>query len=231
MRQTDEKQRVYSDIYTAIVTLKLPPSTRMVETRLAQALATSRATVRDVLRELSLVGLVEIQPNKGAVVASPTRDEARDIMDMRFILEQESTSQAAQKITAEDIAELEKYIADEQAAIDNDEYAKSLDCSLNFHLKLAKVCGNQFLVKSLQEMLGRSSLVFNMYSIKREGSCHCKEHTDILNLLRKKDHQGARESMRLHLESLNSNLDLKEFDAENVDFESIFSKRISSDVD
>lgn len=71
----------------AILTLKLPEGERLVERELIERLGVSRTTVREALRELESEGLVEVIPQRGAVVASISPTDASDLYEARVAIE------------------------------------------------------------------------------------------------------------------------------------------------
>lgn len=81
------RERVAEVLRTAILELRVKPGRRLVERELMERLNVSRATVREALRELTSEGLVTVVPNKGAVVAAPTVQEASDLFEARAAME------------------------------------------------------------------------------------------------------------------------------------------------
>jgi len=77
------KDRLLQDIMAG----RYPPHSRIVETRVARELGTSQAPVREALRGLEALGLVEIMPFRGARVRRPSRDELLEAYAVRFALE------------------------------------------------------------------------------------------------------------------------------------------------
>lgn len=71
----------------AILSLVLPEGARLVERELIERLDVSRTTVREVLRELESEGLVEVIPQRGAVVATTSAKDAADLYDARVVIE------------------------------------------------------------------------------------------------------------------------------------------------
>jgi DNA-binding GntR family transcriptional regulator len=78
---------VLDGLRNAILGFELKPGQRLVERELIEQIGVSRATVREVLRELAAEGLVVSLPNKGAVVYAPSAEEARDLYAVRSALE------------------------------------------------------------------------------------------------------------------------------------------------
>lgn len=81
------REQVIEVITKAIIENHLPAGHRLVERELVESLGVSRTTVREALRELATQGLVDVVPQRGAVVASPTYEEARDLYEVRAALE------------------------------------------------------------------------------------------------------------------------------------------------
>lgn len=100
----------------AIVTAELAPGERLVESRLAERYGVSRIPVREVLRQLASEGFVELAPNRGAVVASPSPAEAASLLEVREVLEVLIAERAARHRTAAHVVELRAVLGDADAA-------------------------------------------------------------------------------------------------------------------
>jgi DNA-binding GntR family transcriptional regulator len=81
------REQVITALRQAILDFQLKPGQRLVERELIEQLGVSRTTVREALRELTSEGLVTVVPQKGAVVATPTLDDAVDLYEVRAALE------------------------------------------------------------------------------------------------------------------------------------------------
>lgn len=81
------REQVIEALRQAILEFRLQPGQRLVERELVEQLGVSRTTVREALRELTSEGLVAVVPQKGAVVATPTLEEAIDLYAAREVLE------------------------------------------------------------------------------------------------------------------------------------------------
>jgi DNA-binding GntR family transcriptional regulator len=81
------REQVLEGLRNAILDFELQPGQRLVERELMEQIGVSRATIREVLRELTVEGLVVTVPQKGAVVYSPSAAEARDLYAVRGALE------------------------------------------------------------------------------------------------------------------------------------------------
>jgi DNA-binding GntR family transcriptional regulator len=81
------RQRVEQALREAIVAGKLPPGRRLPERDLTEMTGVSRALIREALRQLESEGLIDVVPNRGAVVRHMTPDEAKDLYAIRALLE------------------------------------------------------------------------------------------------------------------------------------------------
>jgi DNA-binding GntR family transcriptional regulator len=81
------REQVLDGLRNAILNFELQPGQRLVERELIEQIGVSRATIREVLRELTAEGLVVTVPQKGAMVYAPSPDEARDLYAVRAALE------------------------------------------------------------------------------------------------------------------------------------------------
>lgn len=81
------REQVIEALRRAILDFELQPGQRLVERELIERLGVSRTTVREALRELISDGLVTVVPQRGAVVSTPSAEEAADLYEMRAVLE------------------------------------------------------------------------------------------------------------------------------------------------
>lgn len=81
------REQVMEALRTAILDFRLLPGQRLVERELIEGLGVSRTTIREALRDLASEGLVDVFPQRGAVVSAPSLSEAEDLYDVRGALE------------------------------------------------------------------------------------------------------------------------------------------------
>jgi DNA-binding GntR family transcriptional regulator len=102
------RQQVTDGIREAILEMRLLPGDRLIERELVEWSGVSRATVREAIRELAAENLVEIVPQRGAVVASPSLKEAEEIYEIRAYLEGLAGRSCAENATPAQIRALRK---------------------------------------------------------------------------------------------------------------------------
>ena len=99
---------VFNTLRQAILRGELKPGERLMEIQLANKLGVSRTPIREAIRKLELEGLVLMIPRKGAEVADITEKSLRDVLEVRKALEELAVQLACEKITQEELEELEK---------------------------------------------------------------------------------------------------------------------------
>src|SRR5215207_10462506 len=100
--------RVRDLLEEAILEGDLKPGERLRAEALAQRFGTSRTPIREALLQLEAQGLVDVEPNRGAVVRAFDRDDLLDLYELRALLEPKAAALAAGRITDADIDRLDE---------------------------------------------------------------------------------------------------------------------------
>jgi DNA-binding GntR family transcriptional regulator len=203
---------IYDRIISAILDHKLLPGTKLVEDKLGSAFGVSRTRIRPVLVRLANEQVVTLIPNRGATVAQPSEQEAREVFEVRRMIEPRLVELFVGRATADDVACLKRCIEEEEAARLAGDTRRAIRLSGDFHLQIAERAGHQTLGRVLRELVSRTSLVLMTYSVAhvqaREdaNSCGCREHRGLLDAIRLRDVGKAAQRMRDHLTQLESQL-------------------------
>lgn len=217
--------QIYRRIYAAIAGQELPPGTRLREDQMRQIFGVSRARIRKVFARLAFEGLVSIEPNRGASVAKPSADEAREVFAARRSIEATIVRMVAEKFEPKQKVVLAKHIAKETVAETRRDPPEMTRLSGEFHLLLAEMAGNRTLLKFLRELITRESLVILAYEKPGQPSCSNHEHQLILDALARKDAAKAARLMLQHLENVEKRLDLDRDERSQVDLRQLFAAR------
>ncbi len=209
-RSVTGDEAVYRAVYDAILAHKLPPGTKLAEDSLGEVFGVSRTVVRKALFRLTHDGIVELRPNRGAVVASPSVDEAREVFQTRRILESAVIEALLGSIEPTQIETLRRLVDDEQAAFKNGDRAKWIRLSGDFHIRLADLAGNRVIANFLRELTSRTSLVIALYQTPGNSACSFDEHRAIIGAIAAGDGPRAMELMDRHLEVCEEKLHLEE---------------------
>jgi DNA-binding GntR family transcriptional regulator len=217
--------QVHDRIRAAIAAQELPPGTRLREDQMRAIFGVSRARIRKVFARLAFEGLVAIEPNRGASVAMPSVEEAREIFAARRAIEAAMIRMVAERFGPKHKALLAKHIAKEAAAETRRDTAEMIRLSGEFHALLAGIAANRTLERFLRELIMRESLVILAYEKPGQPSCSNHEHRLILDALARHDAAKAAKLMLQHLDNIEKRLDLDREARRAVDLKSVFAAR------
>jgi len=196
------------------------PSERLM----AEKLQISRSSVREALRELEIMGLIESRPGEGNFIKENFEDilfepfstiflikqsSTREILELREIIEKGNVSLAAERITDEELREL-KSILDKSSVSDSEDELVDLD--VLFHYKIAQGSKN-FLLQSILNAV--SSLIeFSIKDTRKNiliGDVHkqiiMKQHYNIYEALKRRNKAASEKAMAIHLNYVNSEME------------------------
>ena len=193
-------QAVHRALKRAIIDQALPPGSKLPEDSIGERLGVSRTLVREALVRLSQEGLVELRPNKGAAVARPSLEEGRNLFLTRMALERLVVETLSGNLTREQIETLSAHIAGEEAA--RTEHAASIRLAGEFHTLLAQMTNNASLIRYVNELVARSSLILALYGRPHSSECAVSEHRDLLDTLIAGKTEEAAALMAHHLDSI-----------------------------
>lgn len=201
-------QRIVDSVTAAIVERRLMPGTKLAEQRLADIFQVSRTVVRQALNQLSRDRLVTLEPARGAFVSTPSVDEARQVFELRQMLEGAMMRLLVERITPVQVAELRAHLQAEQQAIAVNDVAARTRLLAHFHTLLARMVGNQVLEELQADLLSRSSLISLMYQSSQSASESSAEHAAIVDALERHDRAAAVQLAEAHIEQVERNLRL-----------------------
>jgi len=193
------EDRMYQDIYDAIMEHRLPPGTKLTEQVLCQIYETARHTVRKVLTRLSAEGMVDLEANRGAFIASPSDAEVRNMFELRNILEHAVLDKVGRTANARQLASLRKMVEEERQSYLTGDRPRWIRLSAQFHLALAELTGNALLVDALRKLVSRSTLMIARTEAPGHNACSFDEHDTVLAALENGDIAQAQERMAHHL--------------------------------
>jgi len=201
-------QRIVESITTAIVERRLMPGTKLAEQKIADIFKVSRTLVRQALNQLSRDKLVTLEPARGARVAEPSIEEARQVFEVRHMLESAMIRRAASELSDAQLAELRIHLRDEQAAVQRTDVSGRTRLLADFHVVIANMLGNQVLAELLSDLVTRSSLIALMYQSSHSAEHSFDEHVAIVDALSRRDAKAAVRLMEDHLHNVERNLQL-----------------------
>ncbi len=206
-RTRSREAEVYEILESEILVGKHRPGAALTEMSVSTRLGVSRTPVRAALHRLAEEGLVEITPNKGAVVVGVTVNDLIDTYKIRMRLEGLASYMAAERISEEDKRELIEAVelAEFYVARGNADHLRDLDTA--FHSIIYRSSGNRMLAKILSE-LHRNIGTYRRMSLAVEGRLErsIEEHREILKAILEGDANKADALTSMHIERAMNNM-------------------------
>ncbi len=202
--QSGSRGTLVSDVVReAIYSGRFQPGEAIREMQLARELRVSQTTVREALLQLEHAGLVVREANHGTRVTSLSEEEIRDRVAIRLMLETSAAADAARRITPAQLAELESHMNQIAAAVRRNEYYEAAQADLAFHRTIWGACGNQMLVRMLDQL---TAPLFAFVSMRQSTDVadlrrRVRSHEPIFAALRSGRAAAARKALREHLTS------------------------------
>lgn len=193
------REIVLEALREAIVSGILEPGERLMEIQLAEEMGVSRTPVREAIRKLELEGFVVMVPRKGAYVAGVSYKDVKDVFEIRTALEGLAAGLAAEKVTDEELEQLERALYFEKEPDTLEEMVKS---DIDFHALLYKASRNERLIgilANLREQFQR----FRSTSLAVPGRTKnaIQEHRDIVDAIARHDTDEAQKLATAHIEN------------------------------
>jgi DNA-binding GntR family transcriptional regulator len=187
----------------AIITGRLQPNERLVESDLAQSLGVSRTLVRSALVRLEHEGLVEHERHRGARVRLVSEGEAVEILETRAVLEGLAARLAAERATPDDVGDLKGILADMQRLREADDLLAVSDLNAQLHRRLLEISDHETAAR-LIGTLNSQMVRFQYRTILLPGRSERSfaEHAEIIAAVATHDGERAEAAMRTHLSSV-----------------------------
>ena len=191
---------VFNTLREAILRGDLVPGERLMELQLAAKLGVSRTPIREAIRMLEQEGLAITIPRKGAIVAGMTEKDMQDVLEIREALEELSVQVACDKITDEEIAELQKNMKNFEHSLKSGDLKKMAHADVAFHGVLYRATDHPKLINmlnNLREQMYRYRVEYLKNPQNHEQLLH--EHEAIYKGIVEKDKSAVTEILRKHI--------------------------------
>lgn len=217
------EEEIVERIFEAVVEQRLPPGTKLSESALCEAFGVGRMRIRRSLLLLASREVVELRANRGAYVASPTADQAREVFEARLALEPTIARLAFERATLADFETLAQHLRQEHDANVQGRRHEAIRLSGQFHTLLAQIAGNAVLLRMMKDLVTRTSLIIGIFGGPGAANCRDDDHQQIVDALLANDGQSAVDLMTAHLRHIASHLDLEAKSSNSVDLVSLFA--------
>jgi DNA-binding GntR family transcriptional regulator len=203
MSRTKAVQKAYAFVRERTLKGIYSSGLRITEQEIANATGVSRTPVREALRRLQAEGFVTLVPNQGAAVAEWSGQSIDDMFELRALLEPYGAARAAERITADELAEL--------SALARKQYEESVrrapgylrrigEVNSRFHRALQEYSGNVHLVSMMPALIDAPLVLktfskYEHFELVRSAS----HHLEIVSALEAHDAEWAAAVMRAHI--------------------------------
>jgi len=180
-----------------IMSKEMFPGYRIVEDELATELGVSRTPLRRALAQLQYEGFLYIVPNRGTFVVQSTYDDIKKIYYARVCLEEGLAPVVIERVTDADIQELEALHGHFRSVIHTVSVPEYTVLNKEFHMRLAAISGNEYLIRYLDEIHNRICILLVYYDGTLSYYLESLEsHEAIIQALKKRDVRGLIEAVR-----------------------------------
>ena len=193
------REQVKDVLLQRIVNGDLKPGERLVETRIASELGTSQAPVREALRDLELLRMVESEPFRGARVRAFGDEELVEVYPVRAALEELAAKEATRRL-AGDVAALELEVDAMREAARVGDVSALVRHDIGFHRRMVEAAGNPVLEQCWKSLGVEGRITISLYGTYVEPEEAAERHAPILEAIRSGKPGAAGREARRHIE-------------------------------
>ena len=193
---------VFNTLREAILKGDLEPGERLMEIALANRLGVSRTPIREAIRKLELEGLVVMIPRRGAQVASITKKDLQDVLEVRSSLEVLATELACERINAEQLDALKGALNRFEEVLGSGDVSVIARADVDFHDVIFSATGNARLVQILNNL--REQMYRYRLEYLKDFSSHARlleEHRQLMEAIAARDQKNAAMIIKAHIEN------------------------------
>jgi DNA-binding GntR family transcriptional regulator len=213
---------VVKGLLRAISLKRIRPGTKLVADQLVEAFDSNRIHIRQVFEHLGSRNIIRLYPNRGAYVALPTAEEARQVFATRRVLERAAVEELIDRLDERAAGLLRQHVEREHSHADADRW-NTLTITGEFHGLMAKLTGNAVLAKFIDELVLRTSLIIAAYEPRGSQDCSPDAHPEIAERILARDRHGAVRALDGHLQAMEDRLNFEAPAEEAPDLASIFA--------
>lgn len=195
---------IAANIRARIMNGEFAIGTPLRQAALAEEFGVSRTPIREALRQLQNGGLIEVLPNRGAVIRVPTPWEVREAYEVRAELEGMAARRAAERITRTQLRTLSESNGVLRRALDEAGSPDTQAANDSFHTIICAAAGNEWLtamVARINESFPRNVSSLALAGNERHRQENVAEHDEIIAAFEAGDAALAREAMHAHIMS------------------------------
>ena len=201
------RELVCEHIREAIIKGTFAPGERLMEIQMADEMGVSRTPVREAIRKLEMEGFVVMIPRRGTYVSNMSIKDINDVYEIRISLDTLAAGLAAERISDEELEELQRLLVKVGAAIEKNDMAKVVEADIEFHDVLYKASRNERL-RNIINNLREQITVIRGVSMRYPGRLKDTqdEHRRLVECISARNVEKSQEMARIHLENAEKTL-------------------------
>jgi DNA-binding GntR family transcriptional regulator len=181
---------------------ELAPGTRLNEIELCNTMGVSRTPLREAIRSLATEGLIELQPNRGAIVSIVSQEDVSEILPIMASLEGLGGRLAAMHMDQSKIAHVRKIHDQMIAHYKNNEVAEYFETNRLIHELITEGSGNQTLVDTINSLSAKVRRArFTAQMTKESWAKAVSEHEEMIAALEAQDPDRLEAILVQHVET------------------------------
>ncbi|MCG8617538.1 MAG: FCD domain-containing protein [Desulfobacterales bacterium] len=183
---------VYHELESAILSGRIPPGQKIVTEEIARMMDVSRIPVREAMGRLEAKGLISTKPKWGSLVKELSRENLKEISEMRILLEPRAAAKATRKVSPEFIIQLDKAQTDFARARKGTKTSELLETNRNFHFLIYRQAGAPILLEVIKHLWDKVSPYYHIMfgqSLDKAPKVGVSYHEHIVESLKNRDEE------------------------------------------
>lgn len=193
------KNEAYQFLKKKILMNELAPNEYLEEKKICEWTGMSRTPIREAINRLAQEGLVTVIPNKGGFVASLDIQRVRELFEARIELEPMVLKKGFERIDPE---VMERFRREFEEGLEKKDYPFLHEKDYEFHNYLNSLCGNEFLVRTMDHLQDLFQMIRTQDFYSRERTENgAREHIQMIDLAGRGDREAMAELLILHIQN------------------------------
>ncbi len=196
------REQAFESLRTAIITGEIAPGTRLIERELCEALGISRASAREVLRQLEAERLLVIEPRKGPRVATLSRKQAKEIYELRLILERRIVEHFTEVASDAEVAAARKIYEELCEATRQPQVINLVSLMVKLTNHMGRVSQDEIVLEIFNHLNARISAL-RVTSVSKAGRREesLKEIGEIISAIEERDAERAGRAVEVYVKN------------------------------
>lgn len=193
-------ERVLNELRNDIINWNYNENDMITEAEISQKFGVSKTPSREALNYLCMEGFLEKIPNKGYLVKGISVMELQSLFQYRGILEKACAEMAIQYATADELRFLQELTEEHVKKADGSTYQEYSEMNMDFHMSVAYLSRNRYLVSALENVLNNLRRVFVREWKSSGAKALLEAHMELVEVLIKRDVEQAKQYVARELE-------------------------------